>query len=60
MIFFKIDFVEIRDYLLLEVLIKLIGKSITPKGLVIHHGVDCLFKVSEGKKLLTESTLLNC
>ena len=45
--------------MLLEVFVKFIGKPITPRGFIISLGVNCLLKVSEGKKFLTESTLLH-
>ena len=45
--------------MLLEVFVKFTGKPITPRGFVICHGEGSLFEISEGEKLLTESTLLH-
>ena len=59
MIDFKINFVKIGTNILPEVFVKFTRKPITLR-LFINHGENRLFKVSEGKKLLTESTLLNC
>ena len=59
MICFKIDLVQIRANLLPKVLVEFTGKPIAPRGFVICHGKGNLFKITEGKKLLTESTLLN-
>ena len=39
--------------------VEFIGKPITPRGLVICHGEGSLFEISEGEKLLIESTLLH-
>ena len=60
MIGFKINFVQIRTYMFLEVFVKFTGKPIAPRGFMISHGVNHLLKVSEGKKFLIESMLLNC
>ena len=60
MIGFEIYFMQVRTYVLLEVFVKFIGKPITPRGFIISHGINYLFKVSKGEKLLIESALLNC
>ena len=60
MIGFEINFMQVRTYVLPEVFVKFIGKPITPRGFIISRGVDRLLKISEGKKFLTKSTLLNC
>ena len=60
MICFKIDFVQIGADLLPKVFVEFIGKPITPKGFFVYHGERSLFEISEGEKLLTESTLLHC
>ena len=56
---FEIKFMQFKTYVLPEVFVKFIGKPITPRGFIISHGINYLFKVSEGEKLLIESTLLN-
>ena len=56
---FEINFMQVRTYVLPEVFVKFKGKLITPRGFIISHGVNHLFKVSEGEKLLTEGMLLN-
>ena len=60
MICFKIDFVQIRADLLPKVFVEFTRKPITPRGFFICHGEGSLFEISEGEKLLTESTLLHC
>ena len=59
MIGFEINFMQVRTYVLPEVFVKFKGKPITPRGFIISHGVNHLFKVSEGEKFLRESMLLN-
>ena len=59
MIGFKINFMQVKTYVLPEVFVKFIGKPITPRGFIINHGINYLFKVLEGEKLLIESMLLN-
>ena len=59
MIGFKINFVQIRTFILLEVFVKILGKPITPRGLVIYHRKDNLFEVLYGEKFLIKSPLLD-
>ena len=56
---FEINFMQVRTYVLPEVFVKFTGKPITSRGFIISHGINHLFKVFEGEKLLTESTFLN-
>ena len=60
MIGVKIDFMQVRTYVLPKVFVKFTRKSITSRGFIISHGINHFFKVLESEKLLTESTLLNC